>query len=335
MPKLGLAARRLALWSLLACGFASGLASGGGGCETIYYSVTEADRQGAGSAMMQPAGDASPNVTPIPACALDAGCLSVLTFNTKHRDVPIQLQAVANGLKADLLRLPDFILLQEVVFGRPRKKGHDNTAAALAELLGFECRGTAREDGTEGVAILSSHPFEHYEFKHLGARDGFLSAGFPRVSVMGEFAVAGIGRVRVVNVHLAHQQSSNDVRRAQLTETLQWMADRQSEVPADVIVLGGDFNIEPGWEEISVLKDVSATGGLPFADFNSTAHTSGAVGELYRRVDYLFVASPDRTIESAGEGILWRDGVPTADGSARFWPSDHVPLLHVFTIGAE
>jgi endonuclease/exonuclease/phosphatase family metal-dependent hydrolase len=271
----------------------------------------------------------------IPACDQDAGCLSILTFNTKHRDVPLQTQAIANALKADFTRMPDFVLLQEVVFGRAKKKGHDNTAAALAELVGYECRGTAREHGMEGVAILSIHPFDHYEFKHLDSRDGFLSAGFPRVSVMGEFAIPGIGLVRVVNVHLAHQRSSNDVRRAQLIETLQWMADRQRDVPADVIVLGGDFNIEPGWEEMTVIEDASVTGGLTFMDFNTTAFTSGAVGDLYRRVDYVFMASPNRRAESVGEGILWRGGIATVDGSSTFWPSDHVPLLQVFAIGAE
>jgi endonuclease/exonuclease/phosphatase family metal-dependent hydrolase len=309
-----------------------------GGCETIYYSVTDANRPGmaASPSLTQPQarGPAS-GTDAIPVCGQDAGCLSVLTFNTKHRDVPLQTRAIANALKADLLRRPDFVLLQEVVFGRAKKKGHENTAAALAELVGYECRGTAREHGMEGVAILSIHPFDHYEFKHLDSRDGFLSAGFPRVSVMGEFAIPGIGLVRVVNVHLAHQRSSNDVRRAQLIETLQWMADRQRDVPADVIVLGGDFNIEPGWSEIAVLMDASLTGGMEFMDFNTTAFTSGAIADLYRRVDYVFIASPNRSVESVGEGILWRDGIATADGSTTFWPSDHVPLLQVFAVGED
>jgi hypothetical protein len=74
---------------------------------------------------------------------------------------------------------------------------------------------------------------------------------------------------------------------------------------------------------------------MEFMDFNTTAFTSGAIADLYRRVDYVFIASPNRSVESVGEGILWRDGIATVDGSSTFWPSDHVPLLQVFAIGAE
>jgi len=254
-----------------------------------------------------------------------------MTFNLKHRDVPLQLNAAARALKSQMPTPPDFILCQEVVFDRPAKKGADNTAAVLADYLGYECRGTAREGGDEGVAILSRHPFEYYDHLHIQARDALLSGGFPRVSVMGEFTIPD-GRVRVVNVHLTQRPTQHDIRDAQLRETLDWMATRQREAPADIIVLGGDFNIEPQWNRLALLNDSSATGGIQFADFNSTENTAGNVGEPWQRVDYIFVAGVAHTVSSVGEAILWRDGVLTVDGSSRFWPSDHLPLVHVFAV---
>ena len=307
------------------------------GCETIARGLAGPGRlSGSAPAPADPQAIAADDARVLPSCADTGGCLRVITFNTKHRDVPVQLAAVAKRLQSDCPQSPDFILCQEVVFDRPKSKGQDNTAAALAERLGagWQCRAIAREGGPEGVAILSPHPFEHFEHLHLKTRDAWHKAGFPRVSVMGEFQLPQVGRVRVVNVHLAHRHSAHDIRREQLRETLEWMAARQLEVPADAIILGGDFNIEPGWEEWFVLKDTSANGGLEFHDFNSTAPCSGKVGRPFQRVDYVYVAAPDRAVTGAGEAILWPHGIPTVDGASRFHPSDHQPLLHVFEIGA-
>jgi endonuclease/exonuclease/phosphatase family metal-dependent hydrolase len=305
------------------------LAIGLAGCETIYRGVTGA---GQGKSASGTASAAAPAV--IPACGnASGGCFSVLTFNMKHRDVPLQLDAAARYLKTQFQDLPDFILCQEVVFDRPKSRGAPDTASALAEHLGYQSRGDARDGGHEGLAILSRHPFEYYDHLHLQSRDGLLSGGFPRVSVMAEFTIPD-GKVRVVNVHLTQRQSQHDIRAAQLQETLRWMDARQREVPADIIVLGGDFNIEPQWNRLPQLIESSAAEGddVKFLDFNSTESTSGNVGDPRQRVDYIFIAGVDRKVSSLGEAILWREGVPTVDGAARFWPSDHLPLLHVFTV---
>ena len=299
----------------------------GAGCETIMYGVT-----GSGTSSSAELNSANPSSVAIPSCPDGDACLSAMTFNMRHRNVPIQLEALAKGLRADVPRLPDFILCQEVVFGRPQRKGEENTAALLATLLGYHERGTARKNGMEGLAILSRHPFDHYDQRHLGSRDGFFSGGFPRVSVMGEFLVPDLGRVRVVNVHLAHRRSRHELRREQLRETLAWMADREREVPADVILLGGDFNIEPEWEELALVHDSAANGDLVFADHNPRVPTSGRAGNPSRRVDYFFVAAPNRNVDSVGEAILWPHGLLTSDGTARFWLSDHLLLMHVFAI---
>lgn len=302
-----------------------------GGCETIYYGVAGPDRPKSASGSPNSA-SLAPAVPP--ACDSAGTCLSVLTWNTKHRDVPIQLAAVAEEFKRTFSKQqPDFILLQEVVFDRPASKGQDNTAAALAEQIGYQVRGEARDGGAEGVAILSRHPFEYFDHLHITARDALLSGGFPRVSVMGEFNMPGVGRVRVVNLHLTQRLSQSDIRRQQLQETLDWMARREKEVKADVIILGGDFNCEIDAPEIALMRDVNACGGLTFVDHNSRTPTSGKLGDPFERIDYVFIASPMRSVSSIGEAVLWRDGVPTADGSGHFHPSDHLPMLQVYSIG--
>ncbi len=185
----------------------------------------------------------------------------------------------------------------------------------------------------EGVAILSRYPFDYYEARHLEARAGFYELGFPRVSVMGEFQVPGIGRVRVVTLHLAWSRTKDEVRKAQLQETLTWIAKRDHVVPADVIILGGDFNANPGWPELAVLRDPLPWSGLVFENHNSRVPTQGKNGTMTRRLDYIFVAARDRDIEFLGEALLWTDGIEGPNGASRYRPSDHLPLLHVYVIG--
>lgn len=310
------------------------------GCETVYHAVAGPGRNSTDSTPAADAGgdssaDLAGRTAMLPTCDGASGCVSVLTYNLKHRDVPLQLEAVAQSLKTTCPRLPDFILLQEVMFNRPTRKGLNSTAEELASRIGYQSRGEARDGGDEGIAILSRIPFEHYDHVHLQARDALLSGGFPRVSVMGEFRVPGAGLVRIVNVHLTQRVSQVDIRTAQLRETLEWMAARQREVAADVVVLGGDFNFEPGAPEHELLRDSAANFGIDFADHNSTTATSGKIGDPYSRVDYIFIASPTKAVSSVGEGVLWRDGIPTIDGSTSFWPSDHLPLLHVFAVAPK
>jgi len=314
------------------------------GCETIYRGVSGPGR-GHDAASAASAAATAPayadDGAKLAACEGVAGCLSVLTFNTKHRDVPVQSQATYRKLKADFPRLPDFLLLQEVVYDRPTKNGAlDNTAAEMAAALGCNVYGEARDGGSEGVAILSPHPFAFTDHLHIRARDNLFSGGFPRVSVMVECQVPGIGLVRVVNVHLTQRPSQNDIRIAQLKETLDWMNARQAASRADVIILGGDFNSHPDWSDRAMLNDPSACGGVAFHDFNSATATSGNVGDPYERVDYFYVGCPNGAagggasggISSVGERILWRGGIPTLDNATMFWPSDHMPLLQVYSV---
>ncbi|MHC4770008.1 MAG: endonuclease/exonuclease/phosphatase family protein, partial [Planctomycetota bacterium] len=180
--------------------------------------------------------------------------------------------------------------------------------------------------------IVSRYPFVHYESKHLKARTAPFLLGFRRVSVMGEFQVPDVGRVRVVSVHFAYQSFEHHVRRKQLTETLEWIAARQAEVPAQVTILGGDFNIEPHWTELSPMWDTELTGDLRFSDWNGDAPTRGPKGNPNVRIDYIFVAASGCNLRMMGEKLLFGRKLRRRNGSGRFWLSDHLGVLHEYSI---
>lgn len=258
------------------------------------------------------------------------GGLSVLSFNMGHRDKPDDLAVMVDHLYRDLSQLPDFILCQEVLFERVRGQGQDNTASVLASLIGYHSKGTKRKSDREGVAIVSRYPFAYYSANHLVTRTNPLLLGFRRVSVMGEFVVPGSGRVRVVNVHLAHMPFEHRVRGKQLIETLQWVQDRENQVHADITFLGGDFNMKPHWQEMSMITDPIFYGSLGFENFNSYEPTKDVHSDHGKRIDYIFVAASDRAVALLEEKILWKHGIARSNELSRLWVSDHLLVFHSY-----
>jgi endonuclease/exonuclease/phosphatase family metal-dependent hydrolase len=261
--------------------------------------------------------------------------LSVMSFNMHHRDKSTELAAIARDLRSRSAEIPDFILLQEVMFRGESSKSEDNTAAALANNLDYYCRGTKRSSDREGVAIISRYPFLYYASRELEAQTSRALFGFNRVSVMGEFKVPDVGRVRVVNVHFTNWGFEERIRRKQLAETLRWTAARQREVAADVIIFGGDFNIEPDWDELQMVFDRATTGGIEYRNYNDPAAlTFGSRGDPGKRVDYIFIATPGNanSLAHVDEQCLWEKGVRFASTGKSFYPSDHLPVVHEYRV---
>lgn len=264
--------------------------------------------------------------------AASSRTLTVLTYNMHRSRDRSELQIVADHLAADLPRLPDFILCQEVMFSRSRSAEFASSAEILAARLGYYTRGCGRRTQTEGLAIVSRYPFDFFEAKQLEHRSLPL-LGWPRVSLMGEFLVPGAGRVRVVDVHFTHSTGEHTLREQQLRETLEWIAERQQRVPADVTLIGGDFNARPNWSEMNLVFNAPPDLDLSFENFNSSAPTKRAFGEWRHRIDYIFAASPLRQLTFLGEKLLWPEGLPDADGHGTFMPSDHLLVLHEYRVG--
>lgn len=264
----------------------------------------------------------------------DTNRLSVLSFNMQHRENPSQLGVMAERLESEFAESPDFILCQEVLFGRSARKGEENTAAVLANNLGCHWQATKRTSDREGVAIISRYPFVHYEERHLKSQTSRLLLGFRRVSVMGEFMVPSVGRVRVVNVHFTNWGFEKHVRTKQLRETLEWMAQRDSQVPADITILGGDFNIEPDGDELRLVTEGAFARRFNFHNFNTTDPTRGGQGNPNVRLDYIFISSPKQDVEYVRkeDQRLWTEGLVARPGGRRFWLSDHLPVLHEYEL---
>lgn len=246
-----------------------------------------------------------------------APSLDVMSINMWHKDRPHELRVMADYLRTNLQRLPDFILCQEVKFERDDELAR-NTAAVLARELGFNCKGTRRKSDNEGVAIISRYPFLYYDQLHLRAQTSPLLLGFNRVSVMGEFFVPKIGRVRVVNIHFTNWGFEHRIRDKQLAETLQWIDRRQAKATAAITFFGGDFNARHDWNEMKQLADGATI--MNFEDHNGADPTQGSPGSPNKRIDFIFESSAGRLL-FGGEQILFKDRL--RDGDSSFYLSDH------------
>lgn len=262
---------------------------------------------------------------PLPKGPVDS--LSVMSINLWHRDEPAQLLAMARRLRTDTVKVPDFIACQEVVFNRDSDL--EDTAQVLASYMGYYSRGTKRTSDREGIAIVSRYPFAYYAEKRLEAQTSRLLAGFNRISIMGEFMVPGLGRVRVANVHLTNWGFEHHIRRKQLDETLDWIARREQAVPAAVTFLGGDFNAERHEDEMDPLATSRVGGRIRFCDFNSDEPSKGSPGNPKRRIDYVFVSAARHPVRLVQEKLLWKDGIRV--GNKIVHPSDHLGVVHVYS----
>lgn len=253
--------------------------------------------------------------------------LDVLTINLEHKDRPHELKIAADHLRTELERVPDFIMCQEVMFKRSGE--HKNTAAVLASELGFYSKGTKRKSDREGLAIISRYPFDFYDELHYKAQTTRLLLGFKRVSVMGEFMVPKVGRVRVVNVHFTNWGFERHIRKQQLKETMKWIANRQCQQPAAVTFLGGDFNSKRHWAEMKKLDEDHGDGTVVWNDYNTDSPSQGLIGDPHQRIDYIFVSAAGR-LTFDGEKILFREKL--SDGNSSFRLSDHVGVLHSYSV---
>lgn len=261
-----------------------------------------------------------------PASAADTPSLNVMTINMWHKDRPHELRVMADYMRENLEKLPDFVLCQEVKFERDDVLAPD-TAAVLARELGYTSKGTKRKSDNEGVAIISRYPFLYYDELQLKAQTSRALLGFSRVSVMGEFFVPRIGRVRVVNVHFTNWAFEHRIRDKQLAETLQWIDQRQAKAHAAITFFGGDFNAKHDWKEMGQLNDGSTV--MPFENYNGVDPTHGSPGSPKKRIDFIFVSAANR-LNFGGEQILFKDALK--DGDSSFHLSDHCAVLHRYTL---
>lgn len=160
--------------------------------------------------------------------------IRVLCWNLHHgvgEDGKLDLPRIAEVIKA---QRPDVVALQEVD-NKCRRSGSVDQAAELAKLTGMTGvfgKAMDHDGGEYGQAILSKHPVGGTKIHRLPGD------GEPRIAFEAAVTIGGKA-LRMVSVHLDHQQ---DARRLKQAEALV-AALSESDVP---LILAGDFNDTPG-----------------------------------------------------------------------------------------
>ena len=235
--------------------------------------------------------------------------LTVVTLNIWHNqgDWPARLDRIEDGLRA---LGPDVVLLQEVL----QDEGLPNQAQTVADRLGlghvhFVSWDSAGSVKRYGNAILSSRPLLDAETHRLPPADAYRLAASAAVEVGGR-------RVRLVTTHL-HNPPTVEGRAARAMEIAHLLA--VVEAGDGPVVIGGDFNAEPDWPEMGMLRAYRDLGG---AGITWGPPYAGAPG---RRIDYLFDTDhPGLAVLDAGRAL----DRPT-DG---LYPSDHFAVYARFLV---
>lgn len=259
--------------------------------------------------------------------------ISVLTWNLWWRFGPWKqrqpaIVATLRAVDADIL------CLQEVWFAEGT-----SSAEVIADALGFHVVGAHRLviDGVGfGNAVVSRWPITESAVLDLPGFDGH-----DEQRVVVRATVEGPdGPLQVFSTHLDWRYDRSATRQAQVRVLCEFVAGSRPRSSPPIV--GGDFNAEPGSDEIRMLTGEAAVPvpGLVFFDTHRTAGVAGAgVGgghtwsnrnpyaaqeyEPDRRIDYVFVGwrRDDGTGSAVSSRVVCDEPI---DG---VWPSDHFGVL--------
>lgn len=239
--------------------------------------------------------------------------LTVVTLNIWNNkgDWPARLDLITRQLEA--LR-PDVVMLQEVL----QNPELPNQARTIADRLGFAHVHFVSVDSVGapkryGNAIVSAVPFIETGGIKLPPLDAYRVAAHARIALAN----------RTVDLYAVHLHNPNTVegrgaRAMEIAHLLDFIETTRSDVGP--VVLGGDFNAEPGWPEMQMLEGWRDLGG---AGITFGPPYTGVAG---RRIDYLFdTAHPGLVPLSTGVAL----DRPDAQGR---YPSDHFAVFARFVL---
>lgn len=253
----------------------------------------------------------------------------VTTLNIWNRFGPWDERLVA--IRAGLRELgPDVVGLQEVVRLAPGEGDELDQAAAIADGFGYHVAyGRARDERWYGNAVLSRWPIARshvYELPRVGTDE--------RRTLLFAEIEAPFGRLPFFVTHLNWKLDEGHVRVAQVREIVHRI-EALAKPDAFPAVLVGDFNAEPGADEIRFLHGLTALGGSRCVYFQDAFALAGdgspgftycranpfaaTLREPDRRIDYVFVRGRDERYR--GEPLEARLCFDRAAGGT--FPSDH------------
>ncbi len=256
--------------------------------------------------------------------------LRVLTWNLWWRFGPWEDRQPA--IAATLAQLdPDVVCLQEVWASRDGERQAEQLAGALGGYHVVEGVGVGFDvaDHSFGNAVLSRWPIRSDEVRRLPA-----PAGLDELRVVVRADIDGPrGPLEVFTTHVNFRLDQSDVRQDQVRAVCEFI-DETTAARSYPPVLCGDFNAEPGADEIRMLTGLTAVPvpRLVFLDAWAAAGDGGpgstwrnanpfaAVDcEPDRRIDYVLVGYP----RDHGTGQIVAARVEATGPVGGVYPSDH------------
>lgn len=230
----------------------------------------------------------------------------------KNREttIPADLERIATVIRRVQ---PDVLALQEVDRNRARTDFADQ-AGVLAGLLGMDgvfAPNLVDDAGEYGVATLSRSPIVASEHVRFPVVDGWEPRGMLQVDI-----VPGGTSVRVMNTHLQVGNDGNDEEAAlQRMDAATAIALRAKGL-SNAVLLMGDFNADPGSEELRSLRFLSDVWEEKNADGGGATFPASPFEESNQRIDAIFASSE----------WLVRDVAVLVDAETKC-ASDHYPLV--------
>lgn len=261
------------------------------------------------------------------------GRLRVATWNLWWHFGPWEvrqpaIRATMAGVDADVW------CIQEVFRGRDAPDQAEELADALG---GYHVAHASRFDPGRfresiGNAVLSRYPIVDSEMRELSAPPGLDEL---RLVVRADVATPS-GIVEVFSTHLNYRLDQSHVRQQQVREICAFVdetTDRRTYPP----IVCGDFNADPGSDEIRMMTGLSAVpvpklvfidawragGQGPGSTWDNRNGHAAADYEPDRRIDYVLVGYP----REAGIGQVVRADLVGTEPVDGVWPSDHFGVV--------
>ena len=257
----------------------------------------------------------------------DQRTLQVATLNIWNRFGPWEQRLAA--IRAGVGELaPDIMGMQEVLRLAAGEGDSLDQAAAVAEGFGYHLAyGRSKDERWYGNAVLSRWPIVHTECFELPRCRTDEKRSLLLAAIDSPF-----GEIPFFVTHLNWRLDDGHTREAQVLDIAQRVRAVASEFPA---ILVGDFNAEPGSDEIRYMRGLTSLGstsrvyfqdafadagdGSPGYTFSRRNPFAAPLREPDRRIDYIFVRGRDERFR--GEPLEARVCFDApVDGT---YPSDH------------
>ena len=252
--------------------------------------------------------------------------LKVITYNIMGMkpgtDPPTRLYHIIQNLK---VLNPDIIGLQEINESL-NSGGADNQAMLIADSLSSyfgityyyyysQTHLSWNNQFKEFIGIISKYPVEQQGFYQL------VPGAFPR-KVVWNLINTPLGKINFFNTHFDYQSTS--VRLQQATQTINYIAQQESQYQSIATILTGDFNDTPGTSPINYILNANfwdsfaeANPGIPGYTVPSNAPTS--------KIDYVFYKYTGQLLIDSSRIIM------NQPYSGNSYCSDHLGVMTKFS----